>query len=107
MGDNQQGRFFRWLLTPGAARTVGQTIANPTIDGYWYCGWSEFSPDGEQYLINTCRTGVAAYDFDRCTGLLSNPLFLEHSTAYNEPATFSPDSKLIYEPQYPKGIGPV
>ncbi|MFN0175821.1 MAG: PKD domain-containing protein [Saprospiraceae bacterium] len=97
VGDNQQAKFYRWLYTPsGLQGPWEQVIPNPTVDGYWYCGWSEFSSDGERYLVNSCRTGTAVYDFDRCTGLLSNQIFLQLSTAYNEPATFSPDSKLLY-----------
>jgi PKD repeat protein len=96
-GDNQQGKFYRWLFTPlGLQGPWVQIISNPTVDGYWYCGWSEFSSNGERYLVNSCRTGTAVYDFDRCTGLLSNLIFLEHSTVYNESATFSPDSRLLY-----------
>ena len=97
LGDNQQGRFYRWLFTPsGLQGPWVQTMSNPTVDGYWYCGWSEFSSNGERYMVNACRTGTVVYDFDRCTGQLSNPLFLEHSTAYNDPATFSPDSRFLY-----------
>jgi len=97
LGDNQQGKFYRWLFTPlGLEGPWEQVISNPTVDGYWYCGWSEFSSDGERCMVNACRTGTAVYNFDRCTGLLSNQIFLQHSTAYNDPATFSPDSKLLY-----------
>jgi hypothetical protein len=39
---------------------------------------------------------VALFDFDRCTGLLSNPLLIERTTLFNVTATFSPDSKLLY-----------
>ncbi len=95
--DNQESRFFRWLLTPsGLVGPWEQVVENPTVDGYSYCGWSEFSPDGSRYLINSCKIGVVTYNFDRCTGELSNGIFLERNTAWNNGATFSPDSKLLY-----------
>jgi len=97
LGDNQQTKFYRWLFTPdGLQGPWEQSIENPTLDGYWYCGWSEFSPDGEKYMINACRKGVALYDFDRCTGLLTNPKFIERATIFNQGATFSPNSKILY-----------
>ncbi len=97
MGDNHQNRFFRWLLTPqGLQGPWEQLIENPTVDGYGYCGWSEFSPDGQRYLINSCRTQMVLYDFDRCTGLLSNPLFIERTSTSVSGATFSPDNRLLY-----------
>jgi len=97
LADNQQPRFYRWLLTPtGLEGPWMQDLANPTIDDLWFCGWSEFSQDGQRYIINACRTGVAVYDFDRCTGLLSGPTFLERSTIWNWSATYSPDSRFLY-----------
>lgn len=96
--DNQQGRFFRWLLTPtGLQGPWEQIIDNPTVKGSFYFGWSEFSPNGERYMINSAVTGIALYDFDRCTGLLSNPLFLEQENIHSGIGTFSPDSKLLYK----------
>ncbi|HAD12144.1 MAG TPA: hypothetical protein DCF33_06860, partial [Saprospirales bacterium] len=95
--DNQEERFYRWLLTPsGLEGPWTQELSNETIDGYWYCGWSEFSPNGEKYLINGCRKGVAVYDFNRCTGLLTNPRFINRSTIWNFGAVFSPNSQYLY-----------
>jgi hypothetical protein len=98
MSSNNQDTFYRFLATPeGIKGPWIQGLENPTIDAYWYCGWSEFSPDGNKFMINQCRTGVAVYDFDRCTGLLSNPKYVEHNDHFfNFGACFSPDSRFIY-----------
>ena len=97
LGDNQQGKFYRWLFTPqGLQGPWEQVMDDPLIDGYWFCGRVEFSPDGEKYMINGCRKGVVIYDFDRCSGQLSNPYFIERTTLYNQAASFSPDSKKLY-----------
>jgi hypothetical protein len=97
LGDNQIGRYYRWLFTPaGLQGPWEQEMSNPTLDGYWFCGWAEFSPNGERFMVNGCRSGVVVYDFDRCTGLLSNPVFINHSTLYNQCAIFSPNSQILY-----------
>ena len=99
--DNINNRFYRFLSTPdGLQGPWVQEIENPTIvDTFFYLGWSEFSPNGERLLINDIQSGTAIYDFDRCTGLLSN---LQHIPAeidtygYGYAAAFSPNSQLIY-----------
>jgi len=101
VGDNRDQRFYRWLLTPsGIQGPWTQEITNPTLDGYWFCGWTEFSPDGTKYVVNACRTGVALYDFDRCTGLLSGPVFLSRTTSnsnwWNYGTAFSPSGRFLY-----------
>jgi hypothetical protein len=101
VGDNRDQRFYRWLLTPsGIEGPWTQEITNPTLDGYWFCGWTEFSPDGTKYIVNACRSGTAVYDFDRCTGLLSGPAFLSRTTTgstwWNYGAAFSPSGRFLY-----------
>ncbi len=95
--DNQVGRFYRWLLTPnGLEGPWEQSVDNPTIDGLTYRGWSEFSRDGQRYMIKGARKGVAVYDFDRCTGLLSQPFFLAQTGVWNFSASFSNSGDLLY-----------
>ena len=99
--DNVENRFYRFLSTPeGLHGPWIQDIENPTIvDSFFYLGWNEFSPDGRRLLINDIQSGTAIYDFDRCTGLLSN---LRHipanidSFGYGYAAVFSPDSRFVY-----------
>jgi hypothetical protein len=101
LADNQQNLFYRWLLTPkGLEGPWTQEINNPTVDGIWFCGWSTFSPDGNHYAINACRTGVMLYDFDRCTGLLNENVLInrvtDNSNWANWGAEFSPDGRFLY-----------
>ncbi|MBK8192768.1 MAG: hypothetical protein IPK76_06075 [Lewinellaceae bacterium] len=99
--DNVNNRFYRFLSTPeGIQGPWIQEIENPTIvDTFFYLGWSEFSQNGERFLINDIQSGVAIYDFDRCTGLLSN---LRHIPAeieeygYGYAAAFSSNSRFLY-----------
>lgn len=101
LADNTEGRFCRFLQTPeGIQGPWYQNIENlTTTDTFFYAGWTEFSPDGTRLMINDIQTGVALYDFDRCTGLLSSPLFLPADYQVNGHgygAAFSPDSKRLY-----------
>ncbi len=101
LADNTVGRFYRFLQTPdGIQGPWYQDIENQTTtDTFFYAGWTEFSPDGNKLMINDIQTGVALYDFDRCTGLLSSPLFLPANYQVNGHgygAAFSPDSKKLY-----------
>ncbi len=100
--DNKNHRFFRWFCTDQGVITGPkiQEIENKTIDGLWFCGWITFSPDGQKYLINNCRKGVMMYDFDRCTGLLSNPNILprtvNNSNWWNYGAAVSSNNRFLY-----------
>ncbi len=99
--DNVHNRFYRFLSTPeGIQGPWIQEIENPTtVDTFYYGGWSEFSPNGERLLINDIQTGTAIYDFDRCTGLLSNLKFIPAEGivyGYGYAAAFSPDNRMIY-----------
>ncbi len=66
------------------------------MNEYTYFGWSEFSPDGQRYLINHANVGKAVYEFDRCSGLLSQPLFLPETSIWNFAASFSQNSRFLY-----------
>jgi len=101
LADNTLGRFYRFLQTPeGIQGPWYQDIENQTsTDTFFYAGWTEFSPDGTRLMINDIQTGVALYDFDRCNGLLSSPLFLPANHQVNGHgygAAFSPDNKFLY-----------
>ncbi|MCB0574594.1 MAG: PKD domain-containing protein, partial [Saprospiraceae bacterium] len=99
--DNANNRFFRFLSTPeGIQGPWIQEIENPTIvDTFFYLGWAEFSQNGDYFLINDIQSGTAIYDFNRCTGLLSNlrsiPAEIDEY-GYGYAAAFSPNSRFVY-----------
>ncbi|MCC7466229.1 MAG: PKD domain-containing protein [Saprospiraceae bacterium] len=98
--DNISNRFYRFLSTPNGLQGPWiQEIENPTVDTVYVWGWNEFSPDGTLLQISDIFNGTAIYDFDRCTGLLSNLRFISAETGingYGYTATFSPNSRFIY-----------
>ena len=58
---------------------------------------SLFSPNGKKYArLNTCDGKIHLFDFDRCTGLLSNFMLLIDIPALGGIA-FSPNSQVLYK----------
>lgn len=98
--DHHEDRFFRFLISAsGIQGPWVQDFENPTRDSFDTCGWSEFSPDGGYFMINACHRGIAVYDFDRCSGLLSNTRYIPGQPFEIYPnwgAVFSPNSRYLY-----------
>ncbi|KGE85079.1 hypothetical protein IX84_29735 [Phaeodactylibacter xiamenensis] len=75
MPEFDSNRFYRYLLTPSGISLEGiQEIGALVPSGV---GQALFSPDGTKHLryngiSSTVGDYVTIYDFDRCTGLLSN-----------------------------------
>ncbi len=77
MGDQEQNAYF---LTHA--------------DNYSYC---RASPDGRYFAINENLSGLWLYDFDRCSGLLSNQRRLPYQYPfYSSSLEFSADSRFLY-----------
>jgi hypothetical protein len=75
-----------YMINPSAPANIGEIV---------------FSKDGTK-LINANAEGLAeVFDFDRCTGLLSNPLLIEapDSTKGYWNVCFSPNGRYIYASQ--------
>ena len=92
--------IYKILLTPqGPYLHSFQNIGPPTPDILDYFGQNCFSPDGSKYAIALARTQtVNLFDFDRCTGLLSNhrSVTIMDSTAGFLGCSFSPNSRFLY-----------
>ena len=92
--------FYRTLITPQGPEVIGeQTVGLPVMQG---AGQAVFSPDGSKYVIfNSISADVGLYldiyDFDRCTGLLSNhqKLHFSHDGGPGGVA-ISPNSRYLY-----------
>jgi hypothetical protein len=91
-----QSKYYSQLLTPeGMSQPVSQEIGTkPSED---FIGNKLFTPDGSKYIDYDGRNGIRLFDFDRCTGLLSNPVNCE--VLLNETwggAAVSPNSRFLY-----------
>lgn len=87
--------FISFILTPyGFDGPFYQPI------GTWQTGsvpCASFSPNGDRLAYTGYQTGLDVYDFDRCTGVLSN---WQHAaiddSAFTRSVQFSPDGSKIY-----------
>ena len=92
-------RFYRILISSdGVTLTGSQTVGSTVKTGV---GQSVFSPDGTHYArYYTVSTQVGAYlevyDFDRCTGLLSNHHQYHFINRGWGGLAFSPNSRYLY-----------
>ncbi|MCH8905089.1 MAG: hypothetical protein IIA45_14375, partial [Bacteroidetes bacterium] len=91
-------RFSRFLITPsGIKGPYSQWIGYSMDYKDDWCGQTVFSPNGDM-MANILRTGkIDVFDFDRCTGDLSNWRVLS-DTSYNQVlgCSFSPNGQLLY-----------
>lgn len=84
--------------TPAVVETqqIGDSIPSPGV------GQAVFSPDGSKYvrltLIDYEKGGfLSIYDFDRCSGDLSNPILINHKdSASAGGVAISPNSRFLY-----------
>lgn len=93
--------FHRFLVTPDGILSQGiQQIGNPVLlPGV---GQAVFSPDGSKYVFYDNRSVVDGnycniYDFDRCTGQLTNPVqFSFVDSASCGGIAISPNNRFLY-----------
>ncbi|MFN0175929.1 MAG: PKD domain-containing protein [Saprospiraceae bacterium] len=76
------------LLDPSGITAKAQAIGDPTMcDIDWASGQIVFSPDGSKMARYNPCDDLRLFDFDRCTGELSNPL---HIPVFDSADSLSP-----------------
>ncbi len=92
--------YYEFLVTPsGISSPIVQNIG--TVRTNWL-GMACFSPDGTKYATfhaeYNSNGGLDILDFDRCSGVLSNPLHITipQTIGYSGGLTFSGNSSLLY-----------
>ena len=91
-------KFYKILVTPDTIQVLDQIIG-PAITND-VAGQAVFSPDGSKYVLITDNS-VDLYDFDRCTGVLSNHQLLNlPDSIWRTGAAFSPNSRFLYANTY-------
>ncbi|MBL0341583.1 MAG: hypothetical protein IPP71_11960 [Bacteroidetes bacterium] len=79
--DTVNDLFYKYLITPsGISNVIVQNIGSPTNNGFTKM---KFSPDGNKFAMINLPGLMEVYDFDRCTGVISNPV-----TIHPEPTSF-------------------
>lgn len=89
-------RYYRILLDADGIGTPEEQIVGDTISSG--SGHAAFSPNGEKYIRYTPEEQITVFDFNRSTGLLSNPQNVSFDTP---PPSFgdvevSPNSRFLY-----------
>jgi hypothetical protein len=97
---HNEGRYFAFLFSPkGISAPIIQDIGTP-IKNFSFGVQSAFSPDGTHYanIDYGPKAAVQLFDFDRCTGLLSNArsFVLKKDTVISGGVAFSPSSRFFY-----------
>ncbi len=92
-------KHYLFLLSPtGISGPYVQDIG-PPFNETEYEGESLFSENGELFLRHDSKTALRLYDFDRCSGQLSNLRIVPfQGDAYQHSfyAAFSPNSRFLY-----------
>jgi hypothetical protein len=97
--DSTNNTYYKYLITPtGISNVMMQSIGSSTSNGF---ARMKFSCSGDKMMFMTLTGLLEYYDFDRCTGLLTNPqtIFPEQSNPINGffwSSQFSPSGNLFY-----------
>ena len=111
-------KFYAWALT-------SKGIDSPVVTGVgkaekpdgtlndknYTLGYLKASPNGKKLALATNTMNVAElYDFDKATGIISNPIEIwdqkNHTSPNKYGVEFSPDNSKVYFTQVYSGIGP-
>ncbi len=95
---NRSNRSLCYLLGPGGLHAPVVQHLGPKWNYQDWSGQSVFSPDGSKYARGNPYNGLHIFDFDRCTGTLSNQLVigLAADSAGACGVAFSPNSRFLY-----------
>jgi len=92
-----------YLMTPDTILgPYSQNMEDSTASEHEKTGWNVFtSPDGKKFGRVTLSNGfnrIFLYDFDRCTGTVSNPelIKVDDPDVYASWAAISPNSRFLY-----------
>ncbi|HMT28723.1 MAG TPA: T9SS type A sorting domain-containing protein [Bacteroidia bacterium] len=92
--------FRQYLITPaGIVDSIVQTIGSGNSTGL---GKLTFSPNGNKLVFNNYKGLIEIYDYDRCTGTISNPVTIHPENGGSGPSIhfsgceFSSNSDLLY-----------
>ncbi|MBL7916127.1 MAG: T9SS type A sorting domain-containing protein [Bacteroidia bacterium] len=101
--DTDNDEYYMYLISQNGISNVSiQHIGSSTMNGFTNMN---FSSDGSKMVVINLAGLMEIYDFDRCTGIISNPL-----TLHPEPTTapygryvgceFSPNGRFLYVSTY-------
>ena len=94
----EKGKYHLYLFDPYGIHYQGEQHIGQLFTYQSWVGQSCFSPDGKRYVNGNVYNGINLFDFDRCTGQLSNAQRLEFlaDTMGAMGMAFSPNSRFLY-----------
>jgi len=100
MPESSSNRYYKFLLTPqGISGPFTQSLGKVWDFKDW-SGQAHFTPNGTQYLRYDTYNNLNIYDFDRCTGQLSNHRYVDvgfnSDTVVAGGLAISPNSRFAY-----------
>ncbi|MBL7928720.1 MAG: hypothetical protein JNL47_04465, partial [Bacteroidia bacterium] len=101
--DTVNDNFYKYLVTPaGISSLITQSIGSATDNNNTRI---QFSHDGNKMVIINYRGLMEIFDFNRCTGIISNPVTIHPEPTwppYNEFTfcEFSPSGRFLYVTSY-------
>lgn len=101
--ENCNNSFKRVMFSPSGVQYLGAQSIGPQL-GQFGGSISNFSPDGTTYFQARSSFDLTLYKFDRCSGLFSDPLFLNSGSVYEFYSAFSPNSRFLYRSANNQGI---
>jgi hypothetical protein len=93
-----KAKYHFYLFDPYGVHYIGEQQIGALSSYQSWVGQACFSPDGTRYAEGNIYNGVNFFDFDRCTGELSNPgyLDLKADSVVAMGLAFSPNSRYLY-----------
>jgi hypothetical protein len=97
-------KIFTFLVdSSGAKLQLNQKIGASRLSPYDEAtGQCAFSPDGTKFIEYCIRSDIKIFDFDRCSGRLSNPIHIPikdyADTIFSAGACVSPNARYLYVP---------
>lgn len=99
-----QNEYYTHLFTGDSIVSYGKQKIG-LVGSNFQQGLAVFTPDGTKYIVGQQQiNSITVFDFDRCTGLLSNPVYFTIQTPMNESIwgniAVSPNSRYLYATCY-------
>jgi hypothetical protein len=100
-----ENKYQRFLLTPSGLYGPDEIAADPAFCCPESEGTIAFSPDGTKMVRYNVAQGLIFYDFDRCSGTLSNPTEIPlPDSDWGGGIAFSQGSRYFYLAHDPENI---
>jgi len=93
--------FYTFYVGPGGITGPFEQVAGPVYTEKETPSFCNISPNGEIFVRHDSYAGLHIYDFERCTGQLSNLRIVPYQDGFRSTmAAFSPDSRYMYLSSY-------